>query len=75
MSKEISWGIIHGDGTIECHCDNCNKEHPYDFEDGDIDFAVCQEELKDFGWKSRKIDGKWYDFCSEKCLKEFMSKR
>ena len=30
--KDVSWGVIHGEGTIVCKCDRCGKkeEHPFD---------------------------------------------
>lgn len=34
MSKEIEWGMIHGEGTIVCTCDQCGKEHEVDFDGG-----------------------------------------
>lgn len=71
MSKEVDWGLIHGEGDIRCECDQCGKEHDYPFEDGDVDFRDCQEELKMMGWISRKINGEWRDFCCQKCLDKF----
>ena len=75
MSKEVYWGLIHGEGDIHCECDQCGEEHDYSFEDGDVDFRDCQEELKMMGWISRKIDGEWCDFCCKECLDKFIRSR
>lgn len=72
MSKEVQWGLIHGEGDIVCECDACCETYAYPFEDGDIDYKACQAELKEQGWISRKIDGEWYDFCCEECYKSFL---
>lgn len=74
MSKEVQWGLIHGEGNIECECDQCGRDYSYPFEDGDIDFKSCQDELRSQGWSSKKINGEWYDFCCEECYKKFMEK-
>lgn len=76
MSKEIVWGIIHGEGDIVCTCDNCKSEEWFQFEDGCFDFAEVSKTLKeDYGWLSRKIDWVWRDFCCDNCHKEFLEKR
>ena len=73
MSKEIEWGIIHGEGEIVCECDNCGEQELFPFEDGLFDFKEVQEELRDsYGWISRKINGEWKDFCSKNCFKEYI---
>lgn len=70
--KQIEWSLIHGEGTIECYCDQCDHNYSFEFEDGDIDYKACQEELKSYGWISRKIDGQWYDFCCEDCYYKYI---
>lgn len=72
MSKEVEWGVIHGEGTIYCECDECGSTYEYEFEDGNVDYRECQAELKEEGWISRNIDGEWYDFCCLECFKNFM---
>ena len=72
--KDVEWSMYHGEGTIECYCDNCNKNYSYEFFDGNIDFRDCQEMLKEDGWISRKIDGEWYDFCCEECYYSYIKK-
>ena len=76
MSKEIEWGVIHSEGDIVCHCDNCRTEEWFPFEDGYFDFKEISVELReDFGWIARKINGEWYDFCRNNCYGEFVTKR
>lgn len=72
--KEVIWSCFHGEGTIECQCDNdhCENEFSFEFCDGYPDFRACQEELKDEGWISRKIDNEWYDFCCEECYYQWI---
>lgn len=76
MSKQIEWGVIHGEGDIVCTCNNCNAEEWFPFEDGCLDFKEVSRELReDYGWIAHKIDGEWYDFCCDKCYKEFLAKQ
>lgn len=72
MSKEIQWGVYHGEGNIVCTCDNCGFEHEVDFDGGAPDFREAQAEIRSIGWQSIKIDGEWYDFCCEKCRNEYI---
>lgn len=67
MSKRVEWGTIHGSGDIVCECDQCGHEREIPFEDHDIDYKRAQEIIKGEGWLARKINGEWYDFCSERC--------
>lgn len=52
MSKEVEWGVIHGEGAICCECDQCGDTYDYDFDDGYPDYRGCQDELKTLGWMS-----------------------
>ena len=72
--KEVIWGFIHGEGTIECSCDACCNTYDYEFDNGYPDFKDCQEEIKEYGWFSKYINGDWYDFCSEECYRKWLSK-
>ena len=47
---------------IKYICDNCKKE---------MEFVSVE---LSFGYGSR-LDGKEYEFCSDKCLKEFINKK
>lgn len=38
MSKEVDWGVIHGEGDIVSTCEMCDLEHRYPFEDQDVDY-------------------------------------
>lgn len=63
MSKEIEWGLIHGDGEIVATCDYCGAdETAQDFNEGFYDFREAQNNLRSRGWCSMKIGGEWYDF-------------
>lgn len=75
MSKEIEWGMIHGEGDIVCSCDNCDTEETFPFEDGCFDFKEVSKELREnYGWIARKIDGEWHDFCCPECHRAFLTK-
>lgn len=67
MSKECQWSHIHGEGTIVCTCDQCGHTHEHDFDGGSPDYRGAQEAIKADGWISRKIEGQWHDYCSERC--------
>ena len=73
--KDIIWGIIHGEGTILCECDECGNSYEYEFEDGYLDFKDCQETIKGLGWLSRRVNNTWYDFCCVECHKKFIAKK
>jgi len=44
-------------------CDNCGKVHDELFEE----FRDAVEAKKEIGWKSKKINGEWEDWCDECC--------
>lgn len=76
MSKEVDWGVLHGEGSILCTCDNCGaEENVADFDDGHPDYRQAQGEIEDMGWMSTKVHGVWYDFCSESCRNNFIKNR
>ncbi len=70
--KNVSWGVIHGEGTIIAKCDQCGKREEYDFEEGLPDFKAFQKELFGKGWKSAQIFGEWHDFCCEKYRNKYI---
>lgn len=72
MSKEIDWGMIHGEGDIVCECDQCGEKERIPFEDGIIDYKEAQAELSSYGWVARKVDGEWHDFCTRECYYNFI---
>lgn len=72
MSKEVEWGVIHGEGTIVCTCDNCGCEEEIEFDGGRPDYREAQDEIEDLGWMSTKVNGEWYDFCCESCRNQFI---
>ncbi len=73
MSKDVEWGFIHGEGEIVCTCDHCGEEERAEFLEGP-DFREAQEELKEMGWVSSRINGDWYDFCSMECRNAYIKK-
>ena len=73
MSKYTNWGVIHGEGEIVCECDNCDYEERIEF-GGCPDYKETQQELRSMGWVSKKIDGKWNDFCCQECADEYYQK-
>jgi Fe2+ or Zn2+ uptake regulation protein len=42
-------------------CDNCGYEHDDEFDDFDDAVAAKRED----GWKSRKVNGEWEDWCPD----------
>ena len=52
-------------GTYTVVCDNCGEEIP----DGFSGFDEAVEAKKDEGWKSRKVNGQWEDWCYD-CLED-----
>lgn len=72
MSKDVEWGVIHGEGTIVCTCDNCGYDEGYEFDCGYPDYREAQEYLIDCGWVSARILGEWHDFCCEECRNQFI---
>ena len=67
--KDVSWGVIHGEGTIVCKCDRCGKKEEHPFDNGHPDFKSFQKKLFGMGWKSVQVFG---DFCCEDCRNEYI---
>lgn len=72
MSKDIDWGLIHGEGEIVCTCDQCGREHRVDFEDGFPGYPEAQAEIRSMGWVSMKQDDEWLDFCGQRCRNQYI---
>lgn len=71
--KEVEWGVIHGEGSIICTCDNCGMvETGYEFDDGYPDYRAAQDKIEALGWQSTKVRSVWKDFCCERCRNEFI---
>ena len=70
--KDVAWGVIHGEGTIICKCDQCGRKEEYEFDDGYPDFKTFQKYLFGKGWKSAQIFGEWKDFCCEDHRNQFI---
>jgi ribosomal protein L31 len=54
-----------------CVCDECDYETTID----STNYSDINEELRDNGWITRKINGEWHEFCSEECFKKYLNKR
>ena len=52
-------------------CEHCGQTVGGDF-GGAEDFYESLALKKSEGWISRKIDGEWFDFCSEECYKDYI---
>lgn len=74
MSKEVEWGVIHGEGEIICTCDACGDEYAFPFEDGQVDYREAQRAIEEEGWTSCQVNGEWHDFCCEKCRNDYIKK-
>lgn len=74
MSKEVDWGLIHGEGDIVSTCEMCGLEHRYPFEDQDVDYREAQRAIESEGWTSCMVKEEWHDFCCEKCRNDYIKK-
>lgn len=72
--KNIDWSEIYGVGEIVCYCDKCGAQERFLFVDNSPNFMSAQQELYNKGWDSLKIEGKWRDFCCEKCRNDYIKK-
>ena len=71
MSKYCEWNEEFGTGgVLKCKCDYCGKQHNFKFKKHP-DYKEAQTKLKNKGWFARKLDGEWYDFCSDECFEKF----
>ena len=64
----------------ENKCDCCKKivkDSSIVFDDGEVyQIKLFEFDLKERGWLLyKKVNNKYYDFCSEKCYKEFLEKQ
>lgn len=57
--------------TCDCTCDNCRDEIVIN----SANYYHVNDELRDMGWKTRKINGQFVDFCSDECLIEYTNKK
>ena len=66
------------EGEVEYYCDNCGKMESFSFECEDEAKAYKNQQKilrKEFGWKVPEIiEGKYHEFCSEKCKNEWIKK-
>jgi hypothetical protein len=50
-------------GVYTLTCDNCGEEFPLQFDD----FYEAVKAKKEYGWRSKKVDGNREDWCDECC--------
>lgn len=50
-------------GLFTLTCDNCGKELNEQFDE----FYDAVEAKKENGWKSKRVNGDWEDWCDECC--------
>jgi len=55
--------------TCEAQCDKCRASMTVD----STNYTDIKEQLRNAGWIIKYIDGDWYEFCSIKCMKEFIN--
>lgn len=54
----------------EVYCDHCDESIMID----NTDYTYINQELKENGWLVRRINGRWYEFCSKECYRNFLKK-
>jgi hypothetical protein len=74
MSKEVEWGLIHGEGEIISTCDECGKTVSTEFDEGHPDYRQAQADIEANGWRSTKVNGEWRDFCTEECRNGYIKR-
>lgn len=63
--------IDRWNGIISC-CIECDYCREIDFVE-ETDWIDVIELLKANGWRFKKIDGEWRDFCCEECRDKYMA--
>jgi hypothetical protein len=53
----------------EAECDECTTSTTVD----STDYTEINEQLRSDGWIIKYINGEWYEFCSMKCMREFLN--
>ncbi len=70
--KKVERGEIHGEGVINCTCDQCHDWEDYVFDNSYPDFKAAQQYLRSLGWLSLQVHCKWKDFCCEDCRNNYI---
>ena len=66
--KEVNYDLV---GTIvSCDCKKCKNISFYPF----TNFNKVNGRAKNNGWITRKVNGKWVDFCCEQCYDDYTRK-
>lgn len=64
MSKDSDYTF--GNMTVCCDAPNCTEEEIIEgFDNYPPSYSDANQELREMGWVSRKVNGEWLDFCSE----------
>lgn len=73
MSRELNFdGWWEGDAVYSCDCPGCHNEASYRFDSEDVDSKSHRTDLRTKGWITTQVEGKWKDFCSEKCRNKYI---
>ena len=75
MARELEFdGYWEGSVRYTCDCRGCKKRVKFLFESEEEanDFQTQRKKLKDIGWLSTKVNGRWIDTCSEECRNKYI---
>ena len=75
MARELEFdGYWEGEVFYICDCCKKRVKKRFDGEDDANDFKGQKALLKAKGWIFTKVNGRWADFCSERCRNKFIRK-
>lgn len=57
--------------TCDVYCDNCDNDITID----DMNYYYVNQQLKEKGWITKKVNGKFVDFCCKDCYLKYLNKR
>ena len=63
-------GWWEGEEVFTCDC--CGRREKFHFDSEDIDTRGHRKLLKAKGWIFTQVDGRWKDFCSERCRNKYI---
>lgn len=64
MSKESDYTF--GDMEVDCDHPGCQAHEQLEGLDNyPPSYSQANQELREMGWASRKVNGEWLDFCDE----------
>lgn len=74
MSRELEF-TGYWQGEVVYTCDNCFvSQESFEFDDEDIDYKSLNAELRKRGWLTTTVNGKFVDFCCERCRNQYIKK-